>query len=132
MLAASSAGGCDAASAGSKITTAGRTRGVRSSIPRACRWPRVISAPESVVGTAIARTLVPGVAAQDVSPAAASAFATSTTRPPPSATSRSPFTSPSTIAGQVVDLVGVDVVDRAGRRRDCGAAACARSVVSSM
>ena len=32
----------------------GRTRGVASSTPRACRCPRVISAPDSVVGIAIA------------------------------------------------------------------------------
>ena len=39
--------GCEAASAGSKTTTAGRTRGVASSTPVAWRWPEVISAPES-------------------------------------------------------------------------------------
>src|SRR5215218_1435556 len=60
--------------------TAQRTRAVASSTPWACRCPRVISAPDSVVGIAIARAPPPS--------AAAVAFATSITRPPPSATTR--------------------------------------------
>ena len=85
-LAASSGSGCEADSAGSLTTTRGRTVGARWSDPRARRWMRVISAPDSVVGTAIATCVPPE--------AAASALAVSTTRPPPSATMRSRATAP--------------------------------------
>jgi hypothetical protein len=77
-LAASSSSGWEAASAGSQTMSEQRTRGVASSTPSAWRCTRVSSAPESVVGTAIARASGPR--------AAATALATSTTRPPPSAT----------------------------------------------
>ena len=54
-LAASSASGWEADSAGSLSTTAGRTFATPSGAPTACRWIFVISAPDSVVGIAIAR-----------------------------------------------------------------------------
>src|SRR5437764_10394070 len=82
-LAAKALSDCDADRAGSLRTMAGLTRGVSMGTPAACRWTAVISAPESVVGIATTRR---------GGSAAASALATSITRPPPSATSVSPST----------------------------------------
>ena len=84
-LAASSRSGWEADSAGSLTTTAGRRFCTPAGAPTACRWIFVISAPDNVVGIAIARPPV----------AAATALATSIGRPPPSATTRSPETCPS-------------------------------------
>ena len=75
-LAARPAGGSDADSAGSAMTSRGRF----GAMPRpSCsgRWKALISAPDSVVGTA----------AQGSSCAAATALQASITRPPPTASS---------------------------------------------
>ena len=76
-LARNSPSGCPVIASGSAITSDGRTIPLaRSSAPAGKRWIAVIGAPESVVG--IATTFAPEIAA--------TAFATSITRPPPSAT----------------------------------------------
>ena len=105
-------------------TTARRTRGVGSSTPRACRWPRVISAPDSVVGIAIAAGAGRrrgGERLGDVDD-------------PPAAERDEP------VAADRAEQVARDVVDEPGRhvctapaaRATCGAARGARSVVSSV
>ena len=113
--AASSAAGCEAHSAGSLTTMRGRTRGVAGSTPRAWRWPRVISAALSVVG----------IAAATAPRAAASALATSTTRPPPSATEVA-LDGAEQVAGHLVDAAGRHVVHGGGAGDDGGRRRCAR------
>ena len=73
---------------------------------------RVISAPDSVVGTAIATWLPPE--------AAASAFAVSITRPPPSADDALARDGAEQVAGQLVDAAGGNDVHRSGALHDRG------------
>ena len=111
-----------AASAGSLTTTAGRTLAAPSGAPAAWRCTRVISAPESVVGIAIARAAP--------SEAPASAFATSTTRPPPSATTRSCSIVPSSSPASSSTRPGATSTTVSAASTTSGAAARARPVVS--
>ena len=124
-LAASSVSGCEALSAGSLTTIAGRAPGSDVSAPAARRCTTVISAALNVVGIAATRGRVAG------GRAAASAFAVSMTRPPPSATISSPgSTIFQQLTGQLVDAPGRDVVHDAARSVTAGAIAAARGVVS--
>ena len=84
---------------------------------------RVISAPDSVVGTAIATWLPPE--------AAASAFAVSTTRPPPRATMRSRATAPSRSPASSSTRPAGTMCTAPAPSTTPGAIAAARSVVSS-
>ena len=84
---------------------------------------RVISAPDSVVGTAIATCVPPE--------AAASAFAVSITRPPPSATMRSRATAPSRSPASSSTRPAPTVWTAPAPSTTPGAIAAARSVVSS-
>ena len=103
--AASSETGWEADRSGSLMTIAARTLRAVASWPAGLRWIRVISAALSVVGIAAART---------PSRVPASALATSTTRPPPSATiSSAPPTALWRSAAQLVDEARADVVDGA-------------------
>ena len=92
---------------------------VPSGAPAAWRCTRVISAPESVVGIAIARAAPPE--------AAASAFATSTTRPPPSATIRSSAIAPSSSPASSSTRPGATSMTVSAASTTSGAAPRARS-----
>ena len=120
--AASSSAGCEALRAGSLSTIRGRTRGVAGSTPRAWRCPRVISAALRVVGMAAPRRRAW---------AAASALATSTTRPPPSATSSSPATGSSRSPATSSTRPAATWCTAAAPATTAGADAAARGVVSS-
>ena len=112
-LAARSGIGCEALSSGSLMTMRGRTRGVAASTPRACRCTHVISAALSVVGTAATTRSGPM--------AAAIAFATSITRPPPSATIAAGVAGGrQQVGGEVVDAPGGDEQHLPRRRPERG------------
>jgi hypothetical protein len=106
---------------GSARTSAGRTR-CGASWPAGNRWMRVISAPDSVVGTAATRP----------PRTAAIAFAASITRPPPRATSDGVVTASMTAAeASVTGPAGTSWTSRARSASSTGAAASARGVVRS-
>ena len=120
-LAVSCAGGCEAMSAGSAITSDGRTRRAPAT-PFGVRWKGVSSAPESVVG----------IAAQGPPRAPAIALAVSITRPPPSATSgRSPASGRSSAAISSTRPGRTSSTPKAASA-SAGATRRARSVVSSV
>ena len=115
--------GSVAISGGSASTSSGRTSPSGASWPAGSRWMRVISAPESVVGSAATRP----------PRTAAIAFATSITRPPPSATRsrcRRPRRSPARRPRRPA-RAGRGGRPGASSARATGAAPIARSVVSS-
>ena len=104
-------------------TTAQRTRGVDSSTPAAWRWMRVISAPERVVGTAIAR---PPFARRERLRHVDHA-------PPPSATSRSPADVSASISAAISSTCPPGTItSRSAAATTPGAASFARAVVSSV
>ena len=120
-LAASSASGCEAESvgvvdhhrAGARSARAGRR-------PRRGRWMRVISAPDSVVGTAIATCVPPLAAASalaDVDHAAAAE------RHDPVARDRA-----EQLAGQLVDVAGAEHVHDRARASTTPGAIAARAL----
>src|SRR4051794_22211150 len=119
-LAASPGIGAEAISAGSAITSDGLTR--RSlATPAGSRWIGVISAPDSVVGTA----------AQLRPSAHAIALAESITRPPPSATRSRPSTAVRTAAAATGTSPGGTSSTTPAPSARSGADSSARSVVSS-
>ena len=105
-LAASSGAGWEALSAGSLRTIAGRTRGVASGTPRAWRCSHVISAAESVVGTA-ARARARARGGERLGRVDDAAAAERDDEVAPSTTLEQ-------VAGDLVDRPGADAVHRGG------------------
>ena len=117
--AASSETGWEADRSGSLMTIAARTLRAVASWPAGLRWIRVISAALSVVGIAAART---------PSRVPASALATSTTRPPPSATISFVLADRAMqVGGELVDETRTDVVDGVRAGDDVGRRGLARA-----